>query len=804
MGSLLAARRFLTVVVLAASTLTVSLGLSVGVNPSPAAAALPSGFTDTAIPGLPNNNPLAAPTTIVALNGGRALVLEKAGGVRILQASGTLAFQDALALTVCSGSEMGLLGAAVDPEFQSNGFIYLYYTRSAGNCSSATGRVNRVSRFTMTGDSVDAASEVVLLDNIPATGGNHNGGDLEIGQDGYLYVAIGDAGTNPRGGGGTSAQDLSLLTGKIVRITTVGGAPADNPFVNDPNAISCAGAGLAAPTSGRCVEIYSWGLRNPYRFAFDPNRGSTRFFINDVGQSTWEEVDEGGIGRNYGWNAREGACVTASTTNCPPPPAGVTDPLTAYSRAMQPGCTFVTAAAFVPDGVWPKAFDGSYLFADGGCDKIWQRTAAGAVDYGNPLHQVSGSIVDMAFVAQGADPALFYVTIGNSEIHKITYDAPAAASSPALAYTPLAAAQRAYDTRVNIGAAPGKVRANTSRLVDLGITDPSVRAALVNITLDAPIGAAHVVAWQPRTEFPPTSNVNAGAGSIVANASIVPVDDDGNLLIFASNTTDVVIDVMGTFKQVGATQPGGRYTSLSPRRLIDTRDPVSATNTFTFAGTVSALTVNAPVGGRLGIPTSVTAVALIVTGVSSPAAAAGFITVFPGGATLPLTSNLNMNGAGDIRPNLVVVPLGADGSINIYLPATAGVAVDIAGYFAEGSTAAGLYHVVAPSRQVDTRSSLGFGTIGVNGTASLNPSGPVPDTAVAISQNVTITNPRVAGFVTAYPSDQALPVASNANASGPNQDRAALTLTKTGTNGAINYYSSGGTDLVVDVTGYFD
>ncbi len=775
-----------------ASTVVVTLGAGT----SAVQAALPSGFSDTPVP-ISTSNPLRSPTTIVSLNGGRALVLEKAGAVRIVQPDGTLSFQDAMTLPVCSGGEMGLLGAAVDPQFQSNGSVYLYYTRSAGNCGSPTGRANRVSRFTMTDDTIASTSEVVLLDNIPATGGNHNGGDLEVGQDGFLYVAVGDAGTNPRGTGGSSAQDLSLLTGKILRIGTDGSAPADNPFSNDPNATACAFAGVTAPPSARCIEIYSYGLRNPYRFAFDPNTGATRFFINDVGQNAWEEVNDGIRGANYGWNAREGFCVTGSTTNCPPAPAGVTDPLTSYPNA---DCSFITGGAFVPNGVWPKQFDGAYLFADGGCDRIFIRNGAGVVDYANPFHQASGTVVDMAFVVQGNDPALFYVTVGDSMIRKITYDAPAAATSPALAYTPLAAANRAYDTRLNIGVAPGTVRANTTRLVDLGITDPAVKAALVNITMDAPFGATHVTASEPRTEFVATSNLNAAPGDIVANASIVPVDADGNLLFYVSNTTHVIIDVLGTFGQIAQNQAGGRYTSLTPQRLIDTREPVGSANTFTRSG----LTVNAPLAGRAGVPSAVTAVALIVTGLSDPATGAGFVTVYPHGAVVPPTSNLNVNGSGDIRPNLVVVPLGADGSIDAQLVGVANAVIDVAGYFSNGSTAAGLYHVIAPSRQVDSRTSLGFGTVGTNGTKTFTAAGAVPGAAVAISQNVTITNPAAAGFVTAYPAGSTLPVASNANSSGPGQDRAALTITRRGAGGAINYYSSSGTDLVVDITGYFD
>ncbi|MEO6123674.1 MAG: PQQ-dependent sugar dehydrogenase [Ilumatobacteraceae bacterium] len=785
-------RRLFAVVAIAAT----SLAIGVGASSSPAAAGLPAGFTDTPIP-ISASNPLASPTTIVSLPGGRAMVLEKAGAVRIVE-NDVLSFQDSISLPVCSGSEMGLLGAAVDPEFLSNSYIYLFYTHSTGNCGSASGRANRVSRFTMSANVVVPTSEVVLLDNISATGGNHNGGALQVGQDGYLYVAIGDAGSNPRGAAGSSAQDLSLLNGKILRITTAGTAAPGNPFVGDSNAISCATAGLAAPTSGKCTEIYSWGLRNPYRFAFDPNTGSTRFFINDVGQNTWEEVDEGGIGRNYGWNAREGACVNGSTTNCPAAPAGITDPLTAYSHSI--GCTFITAGAFVPDGIWPKAFDGSYLFADGGCDKIWQRTAAGAVDYNNPLHTVSGGIVDMAFVTSGADPALYYVTVQNSMIRKLSYDAPAAITSTGLAYSPLASATRAYDTRNDIGVGSGTVRANTTRLVDLGIDDPSVKAALVNITMDGPLGPSYVVASQPRTERVATSNVNAAPGDIVANASIVPVDADGNVLIYVFGTTHVIVDVMGVFTQTPVSQPGGRFSPLSPARLIDTREPAGATNTFSLTGE----TVTAPVAGRGAVPSSVTAVALIVTGIADASAIKGYVSVYPSGGAVPPSSSLNVNGLNDIRPNLVVVPLGADGSINLRLFATPFVVVDVAGYFVSGATVAGMYHLTAPTRQVDSRNPLGFARLADNATGTLDPGGAVPASATAISQNVTMTASIGGGFVTSYPAGQTLPLASNGNTSGIDQSRASLTLTKIGTSGVVNYYVSSSVDLVVDVTGYFD
>jgi glucose/arabinose dehydrogenase len=394
------------------------------VGPAQSASAAPAGLTDTTLPASVSN-PLSSPTAIVPiLDSGRALVLEKGGAVRVLQADGTLLSSDALTLSVCTDSEEGLLGAAVDPGFASNGFVYLYYTRNAGNCASSNGRFNRVSRFTMTGDTIEPASELVLLDNMNIPAGNHNGGDLHIGNDGDLYVTVGDGGTNPRGSGPSAAQDLSLLNGKILRITTSGAVPPDNPLVGAPEAISCATAGISAPTTAKCAQIYDYGLRNPFRFAFDPNTSATRFYINDVGQSTWEEVDAGGSGLNYGWDSREGFCDTGSSTVCPPTPIGFTDPLTVYNHSS--GCSFITAGAFIPNGIWAPAYDGGYLLADGGCGKIFLMTRAGVVDYGAPFAQTSGLITDMTFLSQQGQTALYYVTNATGQIHRITLPPPPA------------------------------------------------------------------------------------------------------------------------------------------------------------------------------------------------------------------------------------------------------------------------------------------------------------------------------------------------------------------------------------------
>jgi len=789
-------RRVLSVVILIATSLAIGLGIA-----SSPASALARGFTDVQLVN-PPGNPLSSPTAVIALPGNRGLVLEKGGAVRVLLADGSLSPADALTLSVCTGSEMGLLGAAVDPAFNSNGFVYLYYTRSAGNCDVGTGRVNRVSRFTMTGNTIDPGSEVVLLDNIAATGGNHDGGDLEVAKDGLLYVSVGDAGTNPRGGSGSAAQDLSLLNGKILRITTTGAVPADNPFVGQPGAQPCATLGITAPITAKCTEIFSAGLRNPFRFAFDPNAAATRFYINDVGEGTWEEVDNGIKGVNYGWDVREGFCPKGSTTNCTPQ-VPFTDPITAYPHSS--GCTFITAAAFVPNGLWPAQYDGSYLFADGGCNKFFQLTAANTVDYENPFHQGAGVVTDMAFIKTNLGTALYYVTNASSQLHRIVYNAPQQLPSGPLAYTALSNASRVYDTRDGTGVAAGRIAAQSTRTVDLHVA-PSVKAALINLTMVQPIQRGFVtVSELPLGQAPTTSNINAGVGEFVANASIVPVAADGTVSVFSSVNTDLVVDVMGTFAEVVPTSTGSRFTALPPARLVDTRLTSEAGNEFTSVANGAIADVSVPLGKFAAVPANATSVALIVTGVSEPNAAPGHVTVYPDGSPLPATSNANVNGLGDVRPNLAIVPLGASRTVDVHLVNTHDVVIDVAGYFAPGSTGAGLYHVIAPERQADSRIPLGFAALPIGGSQTLNPSGAVPNSAVAISQNVTMTQTLGGGFVTAYPSDTPRPLASNANASGPLQDRASLTLTKVGAgNGTITYYSSGGTDLVVDVTGYFD
>jgi glucose/arabinose dehydrogenase len=155
-----------------------------------------------------------------------------------------------------------MLGICLDPNFASNGFVYLYYTTKTP--------VNRISRFHLVGDALDPASETVILDNIYADTGHHNGGTILIGPDGKLWAAPGDSGT------GANSQDLSTgnFNGKVLRMELDGSPAAGNPF-------------LGSLTVEQ--RIYAYGFRNPFRFSFRP--GSGALFVGDVGQDNYEEID---------------------------------------------------------------------------------------------------------------------------------------------------------------------------------------------------------------------------------------------------------------------------------------------------------------------------------------------------------------------------------------------------------------------------------------------------------------------------------------------------------------------------------
>jgi glucose/arabinose dehydrogenase len=386
---------------------------------------------------------VGAPTAIAFTPDGRLLITTQGGQLRVFQ-NGNLAPTPALDLSsrVCSNSERGLLGVAVDPNFTNNNFIYLYYTfmKSPPNCptgqpTNGLNPVNRVSRFIFGSDNlVIPGSEIVLIDNILSPNGNHNGGDLQFGKDGFLYIGVGDGGADyagDSGGGGANdaARDRHVLLGKILRITRDGDIPPTNPFVQSLNSARCNITGITTPTNW-CQEIFATGLRNPFRLAFDPNAPGTRFFINDVGEGAWEEIDEGISGADYGWNIREGPCANGSTTNCGQQPAGLTNPIFPYQHTSDCSASGVrgnsiTGGAFVPRGVWPPQFEGAYLFGEFVCGKIFQLSPNGAGGFTASEFVTglgSGSAVTLIFGPNQGTQALYYTSFaGGGQVRRISF-----------------------------------------------------------------------------------------------------------------------------------------------------------------------------------------------------------------------------------------------------------------------------------------------------------------------------------------------------------------------------------------------
>jgi glucose/arabinose dehydrogenase len=377
------------------------------------AATLPTGFAETRVAtGISN------PTAMAIAPDGRIFVSQQTGALRVVK-SGALLSQPFLTASVDSSGERGLLGIAFDPNFATNNFVYVYYTPAGSPVH------NRLSRFTASSanpDVVAAGSEVQLL-NLPALSSatNHNGGGLHFGADGKLYISVGENANS------ANSQSLTTPLGKLLRINADGSIPSDNPFLSQ--------------TTGINQAIWARGLRNPFTFAIDRTNG--RIHINDVGENSWEEVNLGVAGSNYGWPQTEG--------NTPAGVAGVRYPVYTYENAGN-FCAITGAAFYRPTTAnFPADYAGRFFFGDycGGFIRMLSPP-----DFTTATGFATGisSLVDIQVHPDGS---LYYLARGGGDLFRVRYTAntaPSISSQPA--NVTVAAGQTASFTVTASGTAP--------------------------------------------------------------------------------------------------------------------------------------------------------------------------------------------------------------------------------------------------------------------------------------------------------------------------------------------------------------
>ncbi len=358
----------------------------------------PPGFSATLVV-----NTLTNPTALAFAPDGRIFIAEQAGKLRVVK-NGALLPTPFVSLAVDSNGERGMDGVTVDPDFLNNHYVYIYYTL-------ASGANNRIVRYTANGDVADLNSAQVILNLDPlSTATNHNGGAMHFGLDGKLYVAVGE------NANGINAQNLDTYMGKLLRINPDGSVPTGNPYV---------GSNLSAQRQ----RIWSYGLRNPFTFSVQPGTG--KIFVNNVGQGSWEEIDNATTsGLNFGWPNDEGYNVKP----------GETAPLFAYSHdsslpVNQHGCAITGGTFFNPRSTnYPAQYVGKYFYQDlcGGWINSIDPTSSSPA----PFQGFATNVQDQSLALEtGPDGNLYYLArYPYVALYKIVYSA--GSSAPVITTQP--------------------------------------------------------------------------------------------------------------------------------------------------------------------------------------------------------------------------------------------------------------------------------------------------------------------------------------------------------------------------------
>ena len=330
---------------------------------------------------------------------GIAVVLEKTGAARwVALDSGQ--HGKLFELEVLTESEEGLLGLAFHPDFARNGRIFIHYIAKAGDKDAS--RIAEWSLSPPTDLRHAKASAVRALLEVPHPYQNHKAGQLAFGPDGMLYVGMGDGGfrDDPHGNG----QNPGTLLGKMLRIDVNGSSdgkpyrvPADNPFVGKPE---------FAP------EIWAWGIRNPWRYSFDPQG---RLILADVGQDRWEELDIVQAGDNMGWQLREGfVCAKKDEQGCEP--KNMIDPFFVYGRSDGASIT----GGYVYTGTRVPALQGLYVFGDFVSGKLFAVSLPGdrSTRVKEPIALGKWPLLPSTF-GRDHEGELYVATFANGDLYRI-------------------------------------------------------------------------------------------------------------------------------------------------------------------------------------------------------------------------------------------------------------------------------------------------------------------------------------------------------------------------------------------------
>ena len=364
---------------------------------------------------------LAQPVEIAFPDDGsrRMFVIELAGRVRIVRDGVLLAtpfidLSSANGGPVKAGGEQGLLGLAFHPAFAANGRVYVFYTRAlAGDPNGNEIVVQRFNRSAANPDVADPATGAVVITIPHPSFGNHNGGKIAFGPDGYLYIGVGDGGSG--GDPSNNAQSLTTMLGKLLRLDVDAAQPyaipPSNPFAASTN-----------PAIRK--EIWAYGLRNPWKFSFDRVGGA--LFIGDVGQGAWEEVNlqpGSAMGVNYGWRVLEGTHCFNPSTGCDA--TGKTPPIIEYPHDGTGG--FSITGGYRYRGTTLPGLASRYVYGDFVSGRIW---AAAENAPGVFVPTQVASIAELSSFGEDESGELFAARLGNGTIYRLT---PAATTIPRLA-----------------------------------------------------------------------------------------------------------------------------------------------------------------------------------------------------------------------------------------------------------------------------------------------------------------------------------------------------------------------------------